>query len=186
MKKNMLFIFSMIIVGACTKKIVEKTTDANKSIQVTTVQEVIPPDLPLPLERMKIPKGIDENLMVSLQRTACFGKCPVFTVEIFKDGKVTYSGLAHVVKRGSYAAIAEADFIEKIQKRAKEIEFFKMSDKYPQGDIQIVDIPSTLTYIRLGEKGKLITDNYDAPKDLIEFEKWLEKELDTLEWKELK
>ena len=174
--------FSMIMMASCSKKIVEKQTET-KTVQETTVKEVVPPDLPIPPEKIKIPKGVDENLLVSLQRTACFGKCPVFTINILKDGKATYSGVAHVKKRGQYVAVADSDFIKKIQKRAKEINFLKMSDKYPKGDIEITDIPTTVTYIRQGERGKLISDNYDAPKELIEFEKWLENELDTSVWK---
>lgn len=185
MKKIILCTFLMIFLGACSKKIIEKTMET-KPAQETTVKEVVPPDLPIPPDKIKIPKGIDENLLVRLQRTACFGKCPVFTVEIFRDGKVTYSGVAHVKKRGQYEAVVELDVIKKIQKRAKEINFFKMSDKYPKGDIEITDIPTTITYIRQGERGKLVADNFDAPKELIEFEKWLEKELDTLDWKESK
>lgn len=185
MNKIILCTFLLIFLDACSKKIVEKTTQI-QPVQEKTVQEVIPPDLPIPPDKLKIPKGIDENLLVRLQRTACFGKCPVFTVDIFRDGKVTYSGVAHVKKRGQYVAIAGLDCLKKIQKKAKEVNYFKMSDKYPKGDIELTDIPTTITYIRQGEKGKLIADNFDAPKELIEFEKWLEKELDNLDWKELK
>ena len=61
-----------------------------------------------------------------------------------------------------------------------------LSNKYPKGDNMIPDIPSTISYIRIENEGKMITNNFDAPKELIEFEIWLEKEIDALDWKEVK
>ena len=34
--------------------------------------------------KVNIPANVDSNLLVSFQRTACFGKCPAYKMEIFK------------------------------------------------------------------------------------------------------
>ena len=138
------------------------------------------------VQTIHIPEGVDSNLIVSLQKTACFGQCPVYKVEIFKDGTVKYKGTAHIKKRGQYEAIATMAFIKNIQQKAAVINYMSFSDKYPKGDNMITDIPSTISYIRIENEGKMITNNFDAPKELMEFEKWLEKEIDALQWKEVK
>ena len=50
----------------------------------------------------------------------------------------------------------------------------------------VADLSSTISYIRIDNMGKIIFNNYDAPKELIDFQRWLEKTLDALDWKEIK
>ena len=39
--------------------------------------------------------------MITLQRTACFGACPVYTVSIYADGTVAYNGERFVEVEGT-------------------------------------------------------------------------------------
>src|SRR6185312_8690071 len=36
----------------------------------------------------------------SLERSACFGKCPVYSVTVYRDGRVVYDGRANVGQKG--------------------------------------------------------------------------------------
>ena len=186
--KNILFLsITLLIFNACHKKISDKTNinqpvSETKIVEATSSVEITPKGV----QTSHIPEGMDSNLIISLQRTACFGQCPVYKVEIFKDGTVKYKGTAYIKKRGQHEAIASEAFIKNIQQKAAVINYMTLSDKYPNADNMITDIPSTISYIRIGEEGKMIINNFDAPKELIEFERWLEKEIDGLEWKEVK
>ena len=186
--KNILFLsLTLLIFTACHKKISDKTT-TSQPIAETKVVEATPSvnTTSKGIKTTNIPEGVDSNLVISLQRTACFGQCPVYKVEIFKDGTVKYKGTAYIKKRGQHEAVATMSFIKSVQQKAVVINYMALSDKYPQGDNMITDIPSTISYIRIGEEGKMIINNFDAPKELIAFELWLEKEIDGLEWKEVK
>ncbi len=186
--KNILFLsITLLIFTACHKKISDKTTSTQPEVE-TKIVEVTPSvnTTAKGIKTTNIPEGVDSNLVISLQRTACFGQCPVYKVEIFKDGTVKYKGTAYIKKRGQHEAVATAAFIKNIQQKAAAISYMALSDKYPKGDNMITDIPSTISYVRIDNEGKIVINNYDAPKELIEFEKWLEKEIDTLEWKEVK
>ncbi len=185
--KNILFLsFTLLIFTACHKKISDKTT-TSKPID-TQIAETTPSveSTAKGLKVLNIPEGVDSNLVISLQRTACFGQCPVYKVEIFKDGSVKYRGTAYIKKRGQHEAVASMAFIKNIQQKAAIINYMALSDKYPKGDNMITDIPSTISYIRIDNEGKMIINNFDAPKELIAFERWLEKEIDGLEWREVK
>ena len=186
--RNILFLsLTLIIFTACHKKISDKTTTTQPATD-TKIVEATPSvnTTSKGIKALNIPEGVDSNLVISLQRTACFGQCPVYKVEIFKDGTVKYKGTAYIKKRGQHEAIASMAFIKSIQQKAVVINFMSLSDKYPKGDNMISDIPSTISYIRIENEGKLVINNYDAPKELIAFEQWLEKEIDGLEWKEVK
>ena len=186
--KNILFLsLTLLIFTACHKKISDKTTTTQPATD-TQVVEATPSvnTTSKGIKALNIPEGVDSNLVISLQRTACFGQCPVYKVEIFKDGIVKYKGTAYIKKRGQHEATASMAFIKNIQQKATAIDYMALSDKYPKGDNMITDIPSTISYVRIDNEGKMVINNYDAPKELIEFERWLEKEIDSLEWKEVK
>lgn len=44
---------------------------------------------------------IDSDTRVSLERTECYGSCPVYSLSIAGDGTVTYFGKKHVNVKGS-------------------------------------------------------------------------------------
>ncbi len=187
---NRVLLLSILLclwVSSCAKKMTQKPVTTPTEIKEVE-KEVIPPDLPLPEDdpSVRLPKGIDDNLVVRLQRTACFGKCPVFTAEIYKDGKAVYLGVAHTKRKGKFETTVNTVFIQKIQNKAADVNFWKLKDTYPDGGNFITDIPSTITYVRKGNYGKLITNNYDAPKPLIVLEKWIENEINNLDWQEVK
>ena len=137
-------------------------------------------------EKPHIPEGINPDLLVSLKRTPCFGSCPAYSVEIFKDGRVKYNGVGYVKRLGNFTATASAAFIVDIQKRAESMNYMKLSDKYPLNHVEIADLPTTISYIRIGNEGKMIANNFDAPKELVEFERWLEKQVEGLKWEAVK
>ena len=123
--------------------------------------------------------------MVSLQRSPCFGYCATFKIELFADGDAHFNGFAHVKRLGNYTAKADVAFMKRITNKALSIKYLSLLNKYPVGDIAISDVPTTTTYVRIGKDGKRIINNYDPPKELVEFEHWLEAEFETLSWQKV-
>ncbi len=129
-----------------------------------------------------VPSNIEPDLTVSLKKTACFGKCPSYEVKLYEDGRATYQGFAYTSKKGVYEAKAPADLYKKIAERARGIHLNAMSAQFPADRKFITDIPQTISFIRLGGVEKRIVDNFDAPADLIAYEKFLESVFDSLDW----
>ena len=46
----------------------------------------------------------------------------------------------------------------------------------------ITDIPTTISYVKVGTDSKMIYNNYDAPRELVDFEHWLELQFEGLSW----
>ena len=182
---RLLFVFSITIVAfsACKKKVADKMTQT-----ATPAKEVVSATVATAKGKGKvnIPANVDSNLLVSFQRTACFGKCPAYKMEIFKDGKAKYQGFANIPRVGSHEAKVTSDVIKMIQKKALDVKYFELANQYPTNGTDISDIPKAISYVRFGNDGKMIVDNFDAPKELIEFEKWLETLADSFVWKEMK
>ena len=112
-------------------------------------------------------KELKKELIISLQRTPCYGTCPIYKMEIFSDGSAFYHGERFVDKLGDYEFTVSQETINHILKKAVEIGFFELEDIYTSN---ITDLPKTITFIKNGKDEKRVIDYYDAPKGLKEFE----------------
>ena len=106
--------------------------------------------------------------LISLQRTACFGDCPIYKFEIYSSGDCIYYGKKFVDKIGQYKFQLKKNDIDIIISKAKEINFKKMNDKYTSS---ITDLPTT--YIQI--KNKKVIDYSNAPKELKDLEKLIDE-----------
>ncbi len=132
-----------------------------------------PPIKPLPPIAMQV---------AGLQQTGCYGKCPVFEYKIFDDGRVTYIGRKHVERLGVFEARLSHDLVSQIIAYADLVGFFQMPDLYPDTARDIVELPSTVSFIKKDGVGKSVINRYDAPKGLAEFESFFLNIMNSLEW----
>jgi Domain of unknown function (DUF6438) len=178
--KNVLLILPICLSFlSCTKKVQDKTTQTNMN---KTAQQTTPPTTVSSVPTKPVEVKVVNELLVSLQRTPCFGQCPVFKIELFGDGKVVYEGKAFSKRVGTYRATATPEFIKAIQQKAADIKYLSFDTKYPKGESMITDIPSTISFFKSGSDSKMVHNNYDAPVELIEFERWLELQFEGLKW----
>ena len=112
-------------------------------------------------------KEIKKELVISLERTPCYGTCPIYKMEIFSDGSAFYHGERFVDRIGDYEFSVSKEVINYILKKAVEISFFELEDKYTAN---ISDLPKTITFINNGKDKKRVVNYYGAPKALKEFE----------------
>lgn len=108
------------------------------------------------------------QLAISLEKTACFGTCPVFKIKIYNNGDAIFEGKKFVKKTGLIKFKVKQNEIQKILAKAKNIKFTKMLNEYTE---KITDLPTT--YIQIKEKK--IKDYYGAPKKLKDLEKLIEE-----------
>ncbi|MFK8104337.1 MAG: DUF6438 domain-containing protein [Saprospiraceae bacterium] len=149
-----------------------KTPEADLPV-VEPVLESAPPQPPAPY------------VQVSLRKTACYGKCPVYELKIYSNGKATYTGKANVERLGNYEAIFTAEKMLALEARAAAINYFELSENYPPSKIGIPDLPNTISYVKIGEREKQIFNNHDAPAVLLDFEQFVENLVETLTWKQV-
>jgi hypothetical protein len=92
--------------------------------------------------------------MITLQRTACFGFCPVYRVTITGDGAVTYVGQAYVNVVGERRAdIPRAD-VQRLLQRFDDVNFDQLRDSYRA---QVSDLPTfTVTLERHGRRKSVV------------------------------
>ncbi|MEO6758436.1 MAG: DUF6438 domain-containing protein, partial [Saprospiraceae bacterium] len=102
------------------------------------------------------------SLVASLRRTACFGSCPVFLVEIWSDGQVVWLGEQHVARIGRYSAQVSPGWITALLQAGETAGFFDLNNQYPPKSL-VPDLPLTITMLRQGHHQHQVVDNADAP-----------------------
>ena len=107
-----------------------------------------------------------DSLFFSLERTPCFGKCPAYTVTIFRSGHATYEGRSFDPREGLHTGRVDRATMEELLTRAEAIGYFGLQDSY---DGPVTDLPSTITRIVSGDRDKRIVARYRTPPDLKAF-----------------
>jgi hypothetical protein len=116
--------------------------------------------------------AVPEDVTITLERTACFGTCPVYTVTIDAQGNVVYTGTRFVRVIGQKTGRAPVARVAAILKLAETIRFFDLNDRYleirhPDGSMSTVtDLPTTFVAITQAGSSNRIEDYVGAPEGL--------------------
>jgi Domain of unknown function (DUF6438) len=134
------------------------------------------------------PDSVPEDLVIKLERTRCFGACPVYTVSIDAKGDVTYEGIRFVQVQGRVTDRIPVARVAALLATADRIGFFELNDRYrtkknPDGSETIVtDLPTTFVTITSGGRTKRIEDYYGSPDSLKELERQIDDAAGTKRW----
>jgi len=95
---------------------------------------------------------------IKLQRTMCFGTCPVYSVTVDKEGNVNYYGEMFVYKSGEH----HWKILKKKVKQLNDLidEFGFKSFIYEPGDEFITDCPSCITTVKYSNGETKEIDHY--------------------------
>ncbi len=177
MKTAILAIFILIAAGAVITGCNRKTASA----EATTTAPKANPTNPATDKPNDQASAKDAYQVAGYQKTACFGKCPVYQVKFYSDGRVTWHGQMNIDREGWYTASVSQQLLTEIKDKAHEVKFWDLSNNYPK-EIRVVDLPSTVTYVRVGDMEKTVVNTYQAPAELEAFEDYLAAIIEKLEW----
>ncbi|MFN8286163.1 MAG: DUF6438 domain-containing protein [Chitinophagales bacterium] len=108
------------------------------------------------------------KLLLTMERTPCFGGCPIYEIKVYESGLLLYNGKRFTPKTGCwYTKVSKADI--KALKAVFHMEgFMEMDAEYPRGKKAPVDLPGcVLTYYYNANEPKKVTDKgWDSPEPL--------------------
>lgn len=168
--------FLILLAFSCNQKNQQLVTPSDTNNPVEVVIDTI-----LVIEDTVV---IDEapHLLLSFERTACYGRCPAYLFQLYDNGDATYEGKRHARLIGTHLAIANDAQIDSLVAMAANIHFFDLEDKYPVDASPISDLPNTITHMILGGKEKQVINNHLAPSELKELEDHIDGLIHQLNW----
>ena len=127
-------------------------------------------------------------VIVRLERTSCFGECPVYSVTIDAQGNVVYEGAQFVRVQGRQTDRIPAARVAAILAAAERIGFFDLRDQYrsirnPDGTTSsVTDLPTTIVTITRDGTPKRVEDYIGAPEGLKQLEREIDEAARTTRW----
>lgn len=129
-----------------------------------------------------VPNNIKE-VVITLERTACFGICPIYTLTIYGDGRVVYEGIRFVRIEGARTATINEEKVRQLVTEFQSIDYFSLDDSYEE--LNATDMPSAITSITINGKTKTVRHyhgDFSAPEKLTELEDRIDQIVNSDQW----
>jgi hypothetical protein len=123
------------------------------------------------------------KVLASLERTACYGRCPIYTVTVLRDGTVQWEGKHFVKLTGKASARLPAAKLAELADAFQKAGYFALKDKYTRYDV--TDHPSANLSYDDGTHKKAIAHYHgdrSAPAVLDELEERIDEIVGTSKW----
>lgn len=120
---------------------------------------------------------------ITLQRTACFGMCPIYTVSIDGDGQVTYTGQRFVRVTGEQHGQASREDVQALLRAFDAVQFESLQNEYRA---HVTDLPSQIITLTRNGHTKRVVDyaGVDAgmPVAVRDLEQQIDRVANTAQW----
>jgi hypothetical protein len=137
------------------------------------------------------PAAADANAgpVATLERTPCFGTCPVYEVSIFRDGTVRFLGKQHVKQQGAATATVSPAAVDSLVAELESAGYFDFADDYvmdaPACGMYATDSPTVITSLAAEGRTKRIRHDYGcsgAPPELRNLEQRIDEVAGSSRW----
>lgn len=123
--------------------------------QIQDSISILPPER-LPSTHIPFPTVKDwKTLVITLERTVCYGPCPSYKVEIHGDGTVLYTGKTFVAMSGNHSGRIPQSSVLQLLEAFRAADYFSLDDTYTW---DITDQSAYMTSIAFDSVHKSVVD----------------------------
>jgi hypothetical protein len=133
--------------------------------------------------------GASGDPVISLERTPCFGGCPVYRIWVSADGKIGYEGRSHVRRVGTATGEVPVERVRVLLSELERAGYFSFANRYTSAEATCgrysTDSPSAITSVRFEGRSKRIVHDYgcgNAPGALVVLEQRIDEVLNSARW----
>ena len=139
----------------------------------------------------KTPKKVEEpevkissasnnnNMLLTVKRGACFGRCPIYDITIYQDGRMEYDGERFTTMLGPHTNKLNEQQLSQLTKMVNAIDWTSHPDKIPSN---ISDLPPSTVINHSIDPDKSIWWNTNGPKELVELRDLVATYLEIPNW----
>jgi len=129
-----------------------------------------------------MPDDLDD-VVITLERTVCFGVCPEYKLTIYGNGTVVYEGKRFVRIEGKRTATISEDKIRELLSEFERVDYFFLEDSYEE--FMATDMPSAYTSLTIDGKTKTVRHyhgDFSAPEEVTALEDKIDEIVDSNQW----
>ena len=122
------------------------------------------------------------QVLVGLQRTPCFGRCPVYEFSVLSTGEATLKverfcteAFGRALEEGMHTAKVDVQAWDEVLAMADTFRFDTLANRYDNP--QVTDLPASIITVR----GKTVFNRYGGP-DLNELYERIERTIGQTDW----
>lgn len=126
---------------------------------------------------------------ITLERTPCFGGCPVYRLSVSPEGVVSYEGRAGVRRLGVATKRIQPQRVSALLSELEHGGYFSFAPRYtpaePACGRYATDSPTAITSVTIGDRTHRIEHDYGcgaAPGALVVLERRIDEALGSSEW----
>ncbi|MGD8781393.1 MAG: DUF6438 domain-containing protein [Ignavibacteria bacterium] len=134
----------------------------------------------------------NNSAIITLERTACFGTCPIYSLSIYENGKTKYFGLEYVEQTGLHQSnISESDLNFLVSFALDngysdlQNEYRTIIDTAEDGTpivLTVSDLPTKITSLVINGNRKIVENYFGAPEWLSSFENKIDSITNVGKW----
>jgi hypothetical protein len=115
---------------------------------------------------------VPADFSLSIQRTGCRGRCPIYQLSIDHTGKVVYTGERFTDLTGTYEKTLEPAQLLGVVKYLDEKQFWAMDSVYDQPGV--MDVPAVTVASTSGGRTHQVRARFNVPEEVVTFYEQLE------------
>jgi hypothetical protein len=127
--------------------------------------------------------------VITLERTACFGRCPVYRLSISAGGVVRYEGTANVKRLGAAEDTIPSARVDSLVQEIAQQGYFGFDEEYVNGSPACTrystDSPSVNTSVIAADQRRQVHHDHgcsDAPAELARIEARIDEVAGSSRW----
>lgn len=96
---------------------------------------------------------------IGIERTGCFGRCPIYTFIIRSDGSVRYNGLKFVARKGVFTGQVSIWYFHQLSEFIHDSGYMELKDSYSK---PVTDLATVYTTVVINGNRKVISHYANA------------------------
>jgi hypothetical protein len=131
-------------------------------------------------------QNAESDAVITLERTACFGTCPVYTISILEDGTVLYEGERFVTVTGEQTGEIAPETVAAMVAAFEDAGYFGWNEAYEMQ--RVSDLPTVITSVKSANGTQRIArymGDDTAPLALPFLELWIDEMTNSALWAEM-
>lgn len=121
-----------------------------------------------------------DSLLISFEKTPCFGTCPVYKIRVYRSGFATYEGINFAERLGLYSTRFTEREISRVFELAEAADYLKFDREYD--DRLVTDLPSTISVLVIDGVKYRVKARHREPENVKMFHDTLAELLTGKDW----